>query len=160
MKDLRRKRLAELLNGPRFNGDRAALYQAAGITKGRLTQLLDAKEPFGDVAANNLCESLNLPKGWFDSATATITEHAQASSTQDATITRGPIERQTSSNSSLSHTLASLAHHLEQADPAMREPAAGLLAAIAKTPDNPALLASLEALLTPAAFTKSQKFAT
>jgi len=39
----------------------------------------------------------------------------------------------------------------------MREPAAGLLAAIARTPDNPALLASLEALLMPAAFTNNQE---
>jgi len=85
---------------------------------------------------------------------ATITEHAQAQPAQDGTITHRLSAKQTDS---LSETLTSLARHLGQADPAMREPAAGLLAAIARTPDNPALLASLEALLMPAAFTNNQE---
>lgn len=41
MKELRRERLKALLNGPRFKGDRAAFCNAAEITNGRLTQLLD-----------------------------------------------------------------------------------------------------------------------
>jgi hypothetical protein len=71
MKNLRTKRLGELLASPRFNGDRTALYQAAGITKGRLSQLFDPIEPFGDVAAKNLCDALGLPQGWFDAAPST-----------------------------------------------------------------------------------------
>lgn len=65
MKEIRRKHLAALL-ASRFKGDRAQLCAAAGITKGRLSQLLDENEPFGDVAANNLAESLQLPVGYFD----------------------------------------------------------------------------------------------
>lgn len=65
MKETRRKHLAALL-ASRFKGDRAQLCAAAGITKGRLSQLLDESEPFGDVAANNLAEALQLPAGYFD----------------------------------------------------------------------------------------------
>jgi len=66
MKNLRRKRLVDLLNGPRFNGDRAAFLSSSGLSKGRLTQLLDPSKPFGDAAARNLCDSLGLSEGWFD----------------------------------------------------------------------------------------------
>jgi hypothetical protein len=38
----------------------------SGLTKGRLSQLLDPNEPFGDVAARNLAERLELPPGYFD----------------------------------------------------------------------------------------------
>lgn len=66
MRDTRRTRLIKLLDGPRFNGDRAAFLAASGLTKGRLTQLLDNSQPFGDVAAKNLCKSLGFEDGWFD----------------------------------------------------------------------------------------------
>jgi len=66
MRNIRRKRLADLLKSARFNGDRSAFCGSAGISKGRLTQLLDPKEAFGDVAAKNLCDSLDLSQGWFD----------------------------------------------------------------------------------------------
>ena len=48
MKKLRRLRLTALLAGPRFNGDRQAFLRATGLSKGRLTQLLNPFEPFGD----------------------------------------------------------------------------------------------------------------
>lgn len=66
MKETRRKRLQELLDSPRFNGDRGKFCQDAGITSGRLSQLFDPEEPFGDVAARNLIEKLNLSAGYFD----------------------------------------------------------------------------------------------
>lgn len=65
MKDLRKRRLRELLD-KRFKGDRAAFMKSAELTKGRVAQLLDKDEPFGDVAAQRLQEKLGLPKGYFD----------------------------------------------------------------------------------------------
>lgn len=38
----------------------------SGLTKGRLSQLLDPDEPFGEVAARNLEGRLTLPPGYFD----------------------------------------------------------------------------------------------
>lgn len=48
----------------------------AGITKGRLSQLLDPKMPFGDNAARNLEERLRLEPGYFDSMDARTLQFA------------------------------------------------------------------------------------
>lgn len=66
MRELRRARFKALLEGPRFKGDRAAFCAASGLSKGRVSQLLDPAEPFGDVVAQRLVESLGLRAGYFD----------------------------------------------------------------------------------------------
>ena len=71
MKDTRRYWLNALLSGPRFNGDRAKFCRDAGISNGRLSQLLDPKEPFGDVAVKNLIDKLTLNDGYFNQARPT-----------------------------------------------------------------------------------------
>lgn len=40
--------------------------EETGLSKGRLSQLLDDSLPFGDVAARNLEERLQLDPGYFD----------------------------------------------------------------------------------------------
>ena len=65
MHSLRRYKLTRLIED-RFKGDRGRLLTEAGISKGRLSQLLDPDEPFGDVAARNLETRLNLEPGFFD----------------------------------------------------------------------------------------------
>ena len=70
MKNMRRKALVTLLNGKPFFGDRAAFCLAAGITKGRLSQLLNPDEPFGDRAAQALEEKLGLATGSLDKMAA------------------------------------------------------------------------------------------
>lgn len=65
MHALRRSKLRHLLD-VQFKGDRGAFLKKSGLTKGRLSQLLDPKEPFGDVAARNLAERLGLAPGYFD----------------------------------------------------------------------------------------------
>lgn len=47
-----------------------------GLTKGRLSQLLDPEEPFGDVAARRLEERLRLEPGYFDTMDAQTVEWA------------------------------------------------------------------------------------
>lgn len=42
----------------------------SGLSKGRLSQLLDPELPFGDVAARNLEERLHLDPGYFDAMDA------------------------------------------------------------------------------------------
>ncbi len=42
----------------------------SGLTKGRLSQLLDPDLPFGDVAARNLEGRLHLEPGYFDAMDA------------------------------------------------------------------------------------------
>ena len=75
MHALRRHKLRSLLN-VKFKGDRGAFLKASGLTKGRLTQLLDPDEPFGDVAARNLEQRLELDPGYFDQMDARTLEFA------------------------------------------------------------------------------------
>ncbi len=77
VKDHRRARFVELLNGP-FKGDRAAFMRAARLTKGRITQLLDPEQPFGDTAARRLIERLHLPQDYFDSTAPSAAGQAVA----------------------------------------------------------------------------------
>ena len=65
MHALRRSKLRHLLEVG-FKGNRGAFLEKTGLTKGRLSQLLDPNEPFGDVAARNLADRLELPPGYFD----------------------------------------------------------------------------------------------
>lgn len=75
MHSLRRYKLRRLIES-RFNGDRGKFLDHAGITKGRLSQLLDPDEPFGDVAARNLESRLHLEPGFFDTMDAQTVEWA------------------------------------------------------------------------------------
>ena len=65
MKEIRRLRLKNLLESPRFAGNKTKLWKEADLTSGRLTQLLDPSEPFGDLAAKNLALALSLPADYF-----------------------------------------------------------------------------------------------
>lgn len=77
MHALRRSKLRHLLDVG-FKGDRGAFLKKSGLTKGRLSQLLDPNEPFGDVAARNLCDRLELPPGYFDTMDAQTVQWAVA----------------------------------------------------------------------------------
>lgn len=69
MHALRRYKLTHLLN-TEFRGDRGRFLKETGLSKGRLSQLLDPDQPFGDRAAQNLEERLKLDKGYFDTMDA------------------------------------------------------------------------------------------
>jgi hypothetical protein len=75
MHALRRYKLRHLIEVA-FKGDRGAFLLRSGLSKGRLSQLLDPKEPFGDIAARNLEERLQLDPGYFDSMNAATVEWA------------------------------------------------------------------------------------
>ena len=61
-----------------FKGDRGHFLKKSGLSKGRLSQLLDPNEPFGDVAARNLADRLELPPGYFDQMDRATLEWAVA----------------------------------------------------------------------------------
>jgi hypothetical protein len=77
MHTLRRQKL-RLLLVDRFKGDRGAFLSEAGISKGRLSQLLDDELPFGDVAARNLEDRLRLEPGYFDAMDTRTVQFALA----------------------------------------------------------------------------------
>lgn len=51
---------------PASGGDRSALIAASGLTKGRISQLLNGPSPFGEDAARSLEDSLGLPSFYLD----------------------------------------------------------------------------------------------
>jgi hypothetical protein len=75
MHALRRYKLATLI-ADQFKGDRGGFLKQTGLTKGRLSQLLDPETPFGDVAARNLEQRLQLAPGYFDAMDARTLEFA------------------------------------------------------------------------------------
>ena len=77
MHTLRRQKLRLLLEGA-YQNDRRRFLEKSGISKGRLSQLLDPDEPFGDVAARNLEDKLQLEPGYFDAMDARTVEFAPA----------------------------------------------------------------------------------
>ena len=66
----RKKRLEMLIASPPYNGDRTAFIKKAQLSKGRISQLLDSNESFGERSARALAERLELsdPR-WFDKGT-------------------------------------------------------------------------------------------
>lgn len=75
MHALRRHKLRQLL-AEKYSGDRGRFLQDSGLTKGRLSQLLKDGEPFGDTAARNLEERLQLEPGFFDAMDARTVQFA------------------------------------------------------------------------------------
>lgn len=67
----RRKRLQLLIN-TRFKGNRVDFQTATGLSKGRISQLLDGKLPFGERAAEALCKKLELPDRWFEQGASDV----------------------------------------------------------------------------------------
>lgn len=68
MQNARRERFVAFFsdpNGP-IKGSREVLMKKAGISKGRVSQLFDERQPFGELAARNLAEALKLPPNFFE----------------------------------------------------------------------------------------------
>lgn len=75
MHALRKQKLAQLI-ADTYGDDRGTFLKASGYSKGRISQLLDPDEPFGEVAARNLEERLNLEPGYFDKMDARTVKFA------------------------------------------------------------------------------------
>jgi len=77
MDSTRATRLNQLLTS-RYNGDRAKLILESGLSKGRISQLLDKTQVFGERAARDLERKLGLPNAWLDAQDVANTEPAPA----------------------------------------------------------------------------------
>lgn len=62
----RRALFVKWFNGPPMNGDREALIRKSGLTKGRISQLFDSEQSFGERAARSLATSIGLPPEFFN----------------------------------------------------------------------------------------------
>lgn len=68
----RKARLQTLIDGPRYQGSQQALADAVGLSKGRVSQLLDPGLPFGERAAASMCAKLGLPERWFEAGATNV----------------------------------------------------------------------------------------
>ncbi len=67
----RKDRLRALIDNKPYAGNQAEFGRKAGLTKARITQLLNPSESFGERAAESLCAKLELPPRWFEQGLAT-----------------------------------------------------------------------------------------
>lgn len=68
----RKTRLQALIDGKPWEGNQAQFALAAGVTKARITQLLDPADSFGERAAKNIADKLNLSDRYFEDGFASV----------------------------------------------------------------------------------------
>lgn len=153
MKQHRRQKLVELLAGPRFKGDRALFCKTAGITKGRLSQLLDETQPFGDTAVSNLCVGLGIPESYFNSgsmmgSTSIGNFTATGALTDGSNPTQAHVQQAQPATNNVAELVAKLAQIIKSIPRDQREPVKQELAALAMSPDSDETRAALTHYLT------------
>lgn len=62
----RKARLKTLIDGKPWEGNQAQFASKVGVTKARITQLLDPNDSFGERAAKNIADKLELPDRYFE----------------------------------------------------------------------------------------------
>lgn len=73
----RKARLQALITGKPWLGNQAQFAVAAGVTKARITQLLDPNDSFGERAAKNIADKLNLSDRYFEEGFGGATESSE-----------------------------------------------------------------------------------
>lgn len=62
----RKRRLAALVADKPYLGNNAEFARRAGLSKGRVTQLLDPEKSFGELSAQKIAAKLRLGLGYFE----------------------------------------------------------------------------------------------
>lgn len=62
----RKSRLRALIDSPTYGGSQASFAKAAGLTEGRVSQLLDPNQSFGERSARNIASELRLGDRYFE----------------------------------------------------------------------------------------------
>lgn len=62
----RKRRLRALIDASPYSGSQASFAKAAGLTEGRVSQLLDPNQSFGERSARNVASELRLGDRYFE----------------------------------------------------------------------------------------------
>lgn len=137
-----------------YGGSSKTFEVKTGIRMAQINQWFSGYRALRDKALKRLEEKTCKPAGWFDSTEALITERVSATTTQDATITRGS---QANTPTTLHQTLADLSAYLERLDADDRAEAMKMIAVLADKPERHSkVAASIEGMVT-AAFAHSRR---
>lgn len=140
----RKDRLRALIEGKPYAGNQAEFGRKAGLTKARITQLLNPDEPFGERAAESLCAKLELSPRWFEQGLATGEGEMQPAGTAQGST----LIEQGSGEISLTRALEVVASALQGADALSQMQARPLLQHLMEHPDQAGQIAPrLAALL-------------
>jgi len=130
------------------------LAKDSGVGPGTMTRIKDQETSVGVDVLEKLASVANV-EPW---QLLHPNMGKSALSTQNQPLALAvPAQAATNNVASLDHALGSLAAYLAQADDDTRTAAGGLLLALSKQPDNPAMMAALTALLTPSGFVETQR---
>jgi hypothetical protein len=135
----RKKRLQALIDGKPFLGNQSAFAVKAGLSKGRITQLLDPKESFGERSGMNLALKLGIKdERYFERSD----EIASASPRESQAPTTEPAP------DAVLGALRTLANSLRAANNSTRKAVAASFSVLASDPDQVEdVIATLEKLL-------------
>lgn len=70
----RKQRLRALIDSPPYRGSQVEFSRAAGVSEGRISQLLDPAKSFGERSARNIANELRLGERYFEDGFATKPE--------------------------------------------------------------------------------------
>jgi hypothetical protein len=139
MPNRRRERFIAYFNGP-LRGSRSKLMERTGLTPGRVSQLFDEKQAFGERAARNLAESLGLPGDYFEVDRGAVAQTAPLTAPITAPLPPALVA-----------AFERIGAELEHVDEATREALAPLLQRLARSPhEAPRLGVLAQRLLAPA----------
>lgn len=80
----RKSRLRALIDSPAYGGSQASFAKAAGLTEGRVSQLLDPNQSFGERSARNIASELRLGDRYFEEGFGLSTVHQVPSNVEPA----------------------------------------------------------------------------
>lgn len=117
----RKIRLQALIDGKPYDGNQAKFAAEAGLTKARITQLLDPSDSFGERAARGLCDKLNLTERYFEHGFGAATndmppDPAALAPANTAELTRA-LEKVETALGKIKATTPSTTVHIEHAWP-------------------------------------------
>ena len=70
----RKRRLRALIDSPQFGGSQLALARAVGLSEGRVSQLLDPEDSFGERSAKKIAGELRLELRYFEAGFSSDSE--------------------------------------------------------------------------------------
>lgn len=126
----RKIRLQALIDGKPYEGNQAKFATEAGLTKARITQLLDPSDSFGERAAQGLCDKLNLAERYFEHGFGASAHEMVASDFSNV----APAPTQALGQPTLAQALEVVAVALSQVPADKRQALLGVLATYSSQP--------------------------